>query len=59
MYIQGELLSIYHALPYVRHRGTLSIYLPNAANFSFDYSYVMVAVMLSYIPCKSTVLSIS
>lgn len=48
--VLGELLCIYCALPYVRHRGTLSISLPNAANFGFDYSYMMVTIMLSYIP---------
>lgn len=48
--VLGELLCIYRALPYVRHRGTLSISLPNAANVGFDYSYMLVAVMLLYIP---------
>jgi len=52
--MQGELLCIYHALPYVRHRGTLSLSLPNKANFGFDYSYALVAIMLTYIPGEST-----
>ena len=51
-------MCIYRALPYVRHRGTLSVSLPNAANIGFDYSYLLVAVMLSYIPCKYRVVLI-
>jgi len=54
IYVQGELLCISRALPHVRHRGTLSVSLPNAANLSFDYSYALVVILLSYIPRKST-----
>jgi len=41
---------MYHALPYIRHRRTLSVSLPNAANIGFDYSYAIVVIMISYIP---------
>jgi len=46
----GEMLCIYHALPHVRDRGIWSVSLPNAANMSFNYFYVLIAIALTYFP---------
>lgn len=45
-------MTIYAALPFVRRTGMYSVRLPNLYNVSFDYYYCLIAVMLSYIPCK-------
>jgi very-long-chain (3R)-3-hydroxyacyl-CoA dehydratase len=46
----GEMLSIYHALPHVRDRGIWSVTLPNPANISFNYFYILIVIALSYFP---------
>lgn len=45
-------MTIYAALPFVRRTGMYSVRLPNLYNVSFDYYYCLIAIMLSYIPCK-------
>lgn len=45
-------MTIYAALPFVRRSGMYSVRLPNLYNVSFDYYYCLIAIMLSYIPCK-------
>lgn len=46
-------MTIYAALPFVRRTGMYSVRLPNLYNVSFDYYYCLIAIMLSYIPCKN------
>lgn len=50
MGVTGELMSIYAALPHIKNRQILSVSLPNAANISFNYYYVLMFIMLTYIP---------
>lgn len=50
MGVTGELLSIYASLPHIKARQILSVSLPNAANISFNYYYVLMFIMLTYIP---------
>jgi len=45
-------MSIYAALPHIKNRQILSVSLPNAANISFNYYYVLMFIMLTYIPSK-------
>ena len=53
---QGELMTVYTALPYVHRRKVLTVSLPNTANLSFNYYYVLIVIMLSYIPRKFVVI---
>ncbi|XP_003748258.1 very-long-chain (3R)-3-hydroxyacyl-CoA dehydratase hpo-8 [Galendromus occidentalis] len=48
--VSGELLSMYSALPLIRKRSLLTVSLPNDFNWSFDYHWFMIFVMLTYIP---------
>jgi len=48
--VSGELITIVSAIPYIRHRNLWAIHLPNFANISFYYHYLLVIVILSYIP---------
>ncbi|XP_067142443.1 very-long-chain (3R)-3-hydroxyacyl-CoA dehydratase hpo-8 [Centruroides vittatus] len=48
--VTGELLSMYNSLPYIKQRNLYSILMPNKANFSFHYYYIVIASMLVYIP---------
>ncbi|XP_076349887.1 3-hydroxyacyl-CoA dehydratase 1 isoform X2 [Tachypleus tridentatus] len=48
--VTGEILTMLTAFPYIRDRQMLSILLPNRANFSFHFHYVLIAILLSYIP---------
>ena len=50
---QGELWTIYLALPYVKSTGLYSLELPNDYNISFDYYSVLIFLMILYIPSKS------
>ena len=50
--MQGELLSVYFSLDYVRQKQLFSVALPNKANMAFNYYYVLFFIMLSYIPSK-------
>ena len=51
-FLQGELLTIYAALPYIAKSGFLEYPLPNVLNFSFSYHTYLLVVMVSYIPSK-------
>ena len=55
-FMQGELLSVYFSLDYVRQKQLFSVALPNKANMAFNYYYVLFFIMLSYIPSKLRVL---
>jgi len=48
--ITGELLCLYNALPYYKSSGMYSLSLPNFINWSFNFQYFVIYVMLSYIP---------
>lgn len=48
--VSGELLTMVSAFPYIRDKQLLSYPLPNFANISFYYHYMIVLIMLSYIP---------
>ncbi|CAG2109936.1 unnamed protein product [Medioppia subpectinata] len=48
--VSGELLTIVSAIPYIRDRNLFAISLPNFANISFYYHYLLAIVILSYIP---------
>lgn len=48
--VVGEILSIYKSLPYIGEREILSVSLPNRANMSFNYYYVLIVIMFTYIP---------
>lgn len=50
--VTGELWTIISSLPYVRERLLYSWPLPNFANISAHYEYVLIGIMLTYIPCK-------
>lgn len=50
--VSGELLTFVAAYPLIRDRDLFAIHLPNLANFSFYYHYLLVLIMLGYIPCK-------
>jgi len=46
----GELVVVISALPYVKQRRILTFDLPNAANISFNYYYLMILIILTYLP---------
>ncbi|XP_013787575.1 very-long-chain (3R)-3-hydroxyacyl-CoA dehydratase 2-like, partial [Limulus polyphemus] len=48
--VTGEILTMLAAFPYIRDRQTLSILLPNRANISFHFHYVLIGILLSYVP---------
>lgn len=48
--VLGELICMYAALPVIKSTQLYSVSLPNRANFSFNYYYTIIAIMLSYIP---------
>ncbi|XP_067934996.1 very-long-chain (3R)-3-hydroxyacyl-CoA dehydratase 2-like [Watersipora subatra] len=48
--VAGELLCMYRALPVIGRTGLYALRLPNKYNFSFDYQYALVLIMLAYIP---------
>lgn len=48
--ITGELLCMYAALPVIKATKLYTVDLPNRANFSFNYYYCIILIMLSYIP---------
>jgi hypothetical protein len=50
--LQGELFTIYTALPYVHKSGIYSLSMPNPANMGFSYYTFLILVMMSYIPSK-------
>lgn len=50
--VSGELILMYAALPYIQKRQLLYFKLPNPYNISFYSDWVLIAIMLSYIPCK-------
>ncbi|KAL1140502.1 hypothetical protein AAG570_000432, partial [Ranatra chinensis] len=52
MGVTGELLCLYAAQTYAGASALWSTRLPNPLNFTFDYQYTLIGVMLLYIPCK-------
>lgn len=48
--VTGELLCFYAAQSYVGESQLWSYSLPNALNFAFSYQYMLICIMLSYIP---------
>jgi len=48
--VSGELLTMVKAFPHIRDKQLLSIQLPNFANISFYYHYLLIVIMLTYIP---------
>ncbi len=48
--ISGEILTIYHSLPFIKRTHLFSWELPNAWNFVFNYYLVSVFYLLLYIP---------
>ena len=48
--ISGEILPIYHSLPFIKRTHLFSWELPNAWNFVFNYYLVSVFYLLLYIP---------
>ncbi|XP_076662533.1 3-hydroxyacyl-CoA dehydratase 1 [Halictus rubicundus] len=49
--VSGELLCAYAATQYARsHPDALSYTLPNSWNFAFSYLYLLISVMITYIP---------
>jgi len=48
--VSGELITMVCAFPYIRDRQLFAYPLPNFANISFYYHYLIIGVMLSYIP---------
>lgn len=48
--VTGELLCFYAAQSFVKQSKLFSIELPNSANFTFSYHYLLLAVMASYGP---------
>ncbi|GAA33335.1 3-hydroxy acyl-CoA dehydratase, partial [Clonorchis sinensis] len=56
--ISGELIYMYEAVVFLRKNDFYRFPMPNSFNVSFDYSWFIVVVMLSYIPvscrCKYT-----
>ncbi|KAK9503983.1 hypothetical protein O3M35_010432 [Rhynocoris fuscipes] len=48
--VSGELLCFYAAQSFVSESKQWSIALPNSVNFTFDYHYLLLGVMASYIP---------
>lgn len=50
MGITGELLCLYHAQQEVAVTKKLTVALPNAYNFIFNFRYFLIGYMLLYIP---------
>ncbi|KAF0310230.1 Very-long-chain (3R)-3-hydroxyacyl-CoA dehydratase 2 [Amphibalanus amphitrite] len=48
--VAGETLSCYAALPYCKEKRPLDVSMPNAFNFTFSTYYVLIGIMLLYIP---------
>ncbi|XP_037074835.1 very-long-chain (3R)-3-hydroxyacyl-CoA dehydratase 2-like isoform X2 [Pollicipes pollicipes] len=48
--VLGETLSCYYALPYCREKRPLDVTLPNVVNFTFNTYYVLIGIMLLYVP---------
>ncbi|KAK4013158.1 very-long-chain (3R)-3-hydroxyacyl-CoA dehydratase 2 [Daphnia magna] len=48
--VTGELLCCYRALPHYNKTQEFSVLLPNAWNFTFNFYYYTILVMLAYIP---------
>lgn len=48
--VTGELLCLYAAQSYVGESQLWSYTLPNALNFSFSYQYLLICIMISYVP---------
>jgi len=48
--ITGELLEIIHSLPYIYQHQILSIKMPNSWNIAISYYYVLIGIILFYIP---------
>ncbi|XP_047311277.1 very-long-chain (3R)-3-hydroxyacyl-CoA dehydratase PASTICCINO 2 [Impatiens glandulifera] len=48
--ISSEIGMIYIALPYMKESGKYNVLLPNKWNFSFDYFYAAILVLLIYVP---------
>ncbi|KAH8035173.1 hypothetical protein HPB51_004414 [Rhipicephalus microplus] len=48
--VQGEIVTMVAALPYIRKRGLFTYPLPNHLNFSFDYYIFVILVIGSYLP---------
>lgn len=48
--ITSEVGLIYTALPFMKASGKYSSWMPNKWNFSFDYSYNAILVLLTYVP---------
>lgn len=49
--ITGEILTIYHSLPFIKQTHLFSWELPNAWNFVFNFYQVSLFYLLLYIPC--------
>ena len=43
-------MTLWAALPYVKERQPLSVSMPNALNFSFNYYIFLLVAMAAYIP---------
>lgn len=50
MGVTGELLCFYAAQSYVKESQLWSYTLPNALNFAFSYQYLLIGIMISYVP---------
>uniref|UniRef100_A0A7M5XBA9 Very-long-chain (3R)-3-hydroxyacyl-CoA dehydratase n=2 Tax=Clytia hemisphaerica TaxID=252671 RepID=A0A7M5XBA9_9CNID len=50
MGVTGELISIYHSIPYATKTGKFSIRLPNKLNFGFDFVWLCYVLYPVYIP---------
>ncbi|XP_071707026.1 very-long-chain (3R)-3-hydroxyacyl-CoA dehydratase PASTICCINO 2-like [Rutidosis leptorrhynchoides] len=48
--ISSEIGMIYNALPYMKESGLYSLRMPNKWNFSFDYFYFAIIVLVVYLP---------
>lgn len=48
--ISGEVWSMVSALAFVSHRGLLRYAMPNAINFSFDYTSFLYFILATYVP---------
>ncbi len=59
LHFQGELLTIYAAIPHAEKSGIFSYPLPNKLNVSFHYNSYLIIVMLSYIPGRLIRLSLN
>ncbi|XP_078437493.1 protein-tyrosine phosphatase-like, PTPLA [Wolffia australiana] len=48
--ISSEVGLIYTALPFMKASGKYSIRMPNTLNFTFDYFYAAIIVLITYVP---------